>query len=137
MILSCWPCACVFVFCEHMACLVWFYVPYALMSIVLTPSILFPDYWLICPTCVFYLPSLFAPYLISLCLQFRANLSLNVVCTWCPVLPCPALPVCFPLLGNIYIFFYFFINKAILPPAIESSPHPSHNPDSQCLNLFG
>ncbi len=50
--LFCWPCACVFVLCEHMAFVLVFCVPCALMSIVLTPPILLPDYWLICPTCV-------------------------------------------------------------------------------------
>ncbi len=51
--LFCWPCACGFVLCEHMAFVLVFCVPCALMSIVLTPPILLPDYWLICPTCVF------------------------------------------------------------------------------------
>ncbi len=55
--LFCCPCACVFVLCEHMAFVLVFCVPCALMSIVLTPPILLPDYWLICPTCV-YLVSL-------------------------------------------------------------------------------
>ncbi len=63
--LFCWPCACVFVLCEHMACHSCC-VPCALMSIVLTSPILFPDYWLICPTCVISLPSSFAPFIISL-----------------------------------------------------------------------
>ncbi len=44
------PCACVFVLCEHMAFVLVFCVPCALVSIVLTPPILFPDYWLIYPT---------------------------------------------------------------------------------------
>ncbi len=50
--LFCWPCACVFVLCEHMAFVLVFCEPCALMSIVLTPPILLPDYWFICPTCV-------------------------------------------------------------------------------------
>lgn len=65
--------------CEHMACLVWFYVPCALMSIVLTPPILLPVYWLIYPTCFSSLPSSFAPFIISLCLQSRASSLSNVV----------------------------------------------------------
>ncbi len=40
-----------FVLCEHMALVLVFCVPCALMSIVLTPPILFVDYWLICPIC--------------------------------------------------------------------------------------
>ncbi len=71
--LFCWRCACVFVLCENMAFVLVFYVPCALMSIVLTPPILLPDYWLICPTCLPSLPSSFAPFIISL-------------------LPCPGLP---------------------------------------------
>ncbi len=55
-----------FFLCEHMACLVWFYVPCALMSIVLTPPYLLPDYWLICPTCLSLLPSSFALFIIPL-----------------------------------------------------------------------
>ncbi len=140
MILSCWPCACVFVLCEHMACLVWFYVPCALMSIILTPPTLFPDYWLICPTCVFSLPSSFAPFIISLCLQSRASSSsmlpfevlscpvLSCPVLSCPVLPCLALPVCFPLRGSFVCLFIFCINKALLPPAVESSLYPFTHP---------
>ncbi len=59
-------------------------VPCALMSIVLTPTILLPDYWLICPTCLPSLPSSFAPFIIFLCLPCPA--------LPCPALPCPALP---------------------------------------------
>ncbi len=73
------PCACVFVLCEHMAFVI-VSVCLVLMSIVLTPPILFPDYWFICPTCVVLLPSSFAPFIISLCLQSRASSSSNVVC---------------------------------------------------------
>ncbi len=38
----CWPCACVSVLCEHVASVLVFCVPCALMSIVLTPPILLP-----------------------------------------------------------------------------------------------
>ncbi len=47
----------------------------ALVSIVLTPPILLPDYWLICPTCLSSLPSSFAPFIFSLCLQSCASSS--------------------------------------------------------------
>ncbi len=57
----CWPCACVFVWCEHMAFVLVFCVPCALLSIVLTPPILFPDYWLINPTWVL---STYPPHLL-------------------------------------------------------------------------
>ncbi len=60
--LFCLPRACVFALCEHMAFVLVFCVPCALMSIVLTPPILFPDYWLICPTCV----SRYPPHLLPL-----------------------------------------------------------------------
>ncbi len=66
----CWPCACVCVLCEHVASVLVFCVPCALMSIVLTPSILLPDNWLICPTCVSSLPSSSAPFIISVPGQF-------------------------------------------------------------------
>ncbi len=69
----CWPCACVFVLCEHVASVQVFCVPCALMSIVVTPPILLPVYWLIFPSCSPSLPSLFAPFIISLCLQFHVG----------------------------------------------------------------
>ncbi len=104
------PCACVFVLCEHMAFVI-VSVCYVLMSIVLTPPILFPDYWFICPTCVVSLPSSFAPFIISLCLQSRASSSSNVVC------------------ACLVRLFNFFIQLSPFPPVIESSlssllPHP-------------
>ncbi len=57
----------------------------------LDPPILLPDYWLICPTCVFLVTS-FAPFIISLCLQSCASSSSHVSCPAlsCPVLPCQA-----------------------------------------------
>ncbi len=61
-----WPCVCVFVLCEHMAFVLVFCVPCAPMSICLDPTHL-----VICPTCLPSLPSSFAPFIISLCLQFR------------------------------------------------------------------
>ncbi len=84
--LFCWPCACVFVLCEHMVVLV-FCVPCALMSIVLTPPILLPDYWLIYPTCV---------YLITLICSLSNLLVFAVLCQFIIVstlvVSCLALP---------------------------------------------
>ncbi len=88
----CWPCACVSVLCEHVASVLVFCVPRALMSIFLTPPILLPVYWLIFPSCFPPLPSSFAPFIISLCLQFRVGSLPYVRCRPCPALPCPALP---------------------------------------------
>ncbi len=83
----CWPCACVYVLCEHMAFVLVFCVPCALMSIVLTPTILLPDYWLICPTCLSSLPSSFSPFIISLCLQYCASSSSFHHCIY-PIVSC-------------------------------------------------
>ncbi len=47
-----WPCACVFVLCEHMAFVLVFCVPW-----------LSCDYWLICPTCFFLVTLLICPAL--------------------------------------------------------------------------
>ncbi len=76
-----------------------FGVPCALMS-----PILFPDYWLICPTCVISLPSSFAPFIISLCLQSCASSSSNVVCAWCPAQPCQSV---FPY-GVVFVCLFHF-----------------------------
>ncbi len=58
---------------------------------VLTPPILLPVYWFIFPSCFPSLPSSFAPFIISLCLQFRVGSLPNVRCRLCPVQPCPVL----------------------------------------------
>ncbi len=112
--LFCWPCACVFVLCEHMAFVLVFCVPCALISIVLTSPTLLPDYWLICPTCLPSLPSSFAPFIISLCLQFCASSS-YVPLPWRPV---PSFPY-----GVVFV-----INKipspAPLSPCLIPSPQP-------------
>ncbi len=94
---------------------------------VLTPPILLPVYWFIFPSCFPSLPSSFAPFIISLCLQFRVGsyLMFDVVCVLsspvlpCPALPCPALPCLlaspfvFPLRGSfcLFVYFYFLLNK--------------------------
>ncbi len=114
--LFCWPCACVFVLCEHMALVLVFCVPCALMSIVLTPPILLPDYWLICPTCV---------YLITLLICSLYNLLVFAVPCWfvvcillCPVclvlsslaLSSLAKPGCQPVFpfGVVFVCFVLF-----------------------------
>ncbi len=58
---------------------------------VLTPPILLPVYWIIFHSCFPSLPSSFAPFIISLCLQFRVGSLPNVRCRLCPVLSCPVL----------------------------------------------
>ncbi len=143
-------------------CFVWahgfchsFCVPCAVMSIVLTPPILYPDYWLNCPTCVSLLPSSFAPFIISLCLQSCVRSSSNVVCAWCPVLSCPVLscpvlscpvlscpvlscPVLpcpalscqsvFPY-GVVFVcLFHFIFNKALFLQQLSPRSHPFHPP---------
>ncbi len=59
-------------------------------------------------SCFPSLPSSFAPFIISLCLQFRVGSLPYVRCRLCPALPCPALsspalpasqPVCFSPTG--------------------------------------
>ncbi len=113
--LFCWPCACVFVLCEHMAFVLVFCVPCALMSIVLTPPILLPDYWLICPTCVFLITLLICS-LYNLCLQSRAGSSSNVpeCILSCPVLPCLAVPCpALPSLPAVLFFPYGVVSVCL------------------------
>ncbi len=129
--LFCWPCACVL--CEHMA----FSVCHcALMSIVLTPPILLPDYWLICPTCV---------YLVTLLICFLYNLLVFAVlcqfviacilsCPVCLIVPCHALPslpaVLFFPYGVVFVacFVLFLINNAHSPALLSPRliPLPKH-----------
>ncbi len=130
MILFSWPCACVFVLCEHMALVLVFCVPCALMSIVLTPPILFPDYRLICPTCVYLVALLICSlyYLLAfavLC-QFVIEFFLFLPCL---VLPCQALlpAVLFFPYGVVLVCFVYFL-LTIKSPSLcsnESSPHSS------------
>ncbi len=82
----------------------------------------FCDYWLIYPTCVISLPSSFAPFIISLCLQSCVSLSLNVVC----VMPCQSV---FP--SGVFFFVWFFTLLLIKPYFLQQlSPcsHPFHPP---------
>ncbi len=99
------------------------------MSIVLTPPILFPDNWLICPTCVISLPFSFAPYLISLRSQSCASSSSNVYCAWGPVQPCWSV---FPYgLVFVCLFIYLFkivLNKALFLLQLGPCSHPLHPP---------
>ncbi len=125
----------VFVLCEHLAS-VQFSVCHVLScQFILTPPILLPVYWLIFPSCSPSLPSSFAPFIISLCLQFRVGslpyvgspayvlscalscpLSWSVPCLVlsCPVLSCLVLPACqfvFPLRGCFCLFYLLLIIK--------------------------
>ncbi len=84
---------------------------------VLTPPILLPVYWLICPTCLPSLPSSFAPSKISLCLQFRCwfvALCHTTCVLSCPILSCPALhclPVCFSPTGLFCLLLLLLIKS--------------------------
>ncbi len=138
----CWPCACVFVLCEHVASVLVFCVPsfLSLMSIVLTPPILLPDYWLICPTCLSSLPSTFAPFIFSLCLQSCGSSSSNVSCPALSCLALPSLASCpvFPLRSSfsLFVLFYFWLIKPITLQywVLASSLHPQPWHIITCLN---
>ncbi len=117
--LFCWPCACVFVLCEHMAFVLVFCVPCALMSIVLTPPILLPDYWLICPTCVYLVTllicSLYNLLVFAVPCWFVIDVPSNVVvcilsCPVCLVLSSLAKPGCQPVFpfGVVFVCFVLF-----------------------------
>ncbi len=109
-------CACACVLCEHMAFVLVFCVPCALMSIVLTPPILLPDYWLICPTCVYLITllicSLYNLLVFAVPCQFVIDVTLDVSCS-CPALSCQALPAVlfFPYGVVFVVFVLFLINK--------------------------
>ncbi len=130
--LFCWPCACVFVLCEHMASVLIFCVPCALMSIVLTPTNLLTYYWLIYPTCV-YLVSLLICSLYNL-LVFAVLCQFVIDVTLCHVLSCPAKPCCqsvFPY-GVVFVCCCFGLvllsikrYSAVLSPRLI----PLHKPD--------
>ncbi len=129
----CWPCACVFVLCEHAASVLVFGVPCALMSICLDPTqfvtcllINFPQLLslvtlLICSLynlLVFAVPCGF----VAIC-WFAVVRLVSCPALPCPALPCPALPchampcpafsslvlpcqLVFPLQGVFFFFFY-------------------------------
>ncbi len=120
----------------------------------LDPTILYPDYWLICPTCLPSLPSSFAPFIISLCLQSCASSSSNVsrscralpclalpclalpcLALPCPALPCPALPcpalpcqalpaVLFFPYGVVFVAVFFLKPILLHNWVFASSLHP-------------
>ncbi len=136
-----------------MAFLLVFCVPCALMSIVLIPPILLPDYWLICPTCV-YLVTLLICSLYNL-LEFAVLVQFVVVpspiWSWsclallclalpCLAMPCPALsclakpclvPVFPPRVSFFCFFLFYFMNNMPIHLhnwVLASTLHP--NPDS-------
>ncbi len=121
-------CLCFFFVRAHGFCHI-FCLPCALLSIVLTPPIFFPDYWLICPTCVSSLPSSFAPFIISLCLQSCASSSSNVICAWFPVLPSLVLPCqsVFPY-GVVFVYLIFVFNKTLFLQQLSPPSNPFHPP---------
>ncbi len=93
----CWPCACVFVLCEHVASVLVFCVPCALMSICLDPAYLV--------TCLLInFPQLLSLVTLLICslynlLVFAVLCGFVAICWFvgvcllpCPALPCPALP---------------------------------------------
>ncbi len=139
--LFCWPCACVFVLCEHMAFVFVLCVPCALMSIVLTPPILLPDYWLISPTCVYLVTllicSLYNLLVFAVLGQFVINVTIACIlsCPVCLVVPCPALPslpaVLFFPYGVVLVCLFILLIKAhllhhwVLAPSF--TPKPWHN----------
>ncbi len=88
--LFCWPCARVFV---------WLLSCVAMCSHVLTPPILLPDYWFLCPTCVFLITflicSLFILLVFAVLCQFIVEYSSGCVLS----LPCLAMPACFSPTG--------------------------------------
>ncbi len=104
-----------FCVCKHMAFVLVFCVPCALMSIVWTPPILFPDYWLICPTCFSSFLSSFAPFIISLYLYpfIIFPCCVLILLAWPGLaLPCPAKPAScpvFPVRGSFSLFVLFII----------------------------
>ncbi len=137
--LFCWPCACVFVLCEHMAFVLVFCVPCALMSIVLTPPILLPDYWLICPTCVYLITllicSLYNLLVFAVPCQFVIYVTVESSLLPCLALSCPAKPCLvasrvFHPRGSFGCLFCFIFNQikahypAPLSPRLIPSPQP-------------
>ncbi len=132
-------------FCKLVIVLV-FCVPCALMSIVLTPPILLPDYWLICPTCVYLITllicSLYNLLVFAVPCQFVINVTIACIlsCPVCLVVPCPALPslpaVLFFPYGVVFVacFVLFLINKAHSPTLLSPRLIPLPNPDTKTLH---
>ncbi len=92
----CWPCACVFVLCEHVASVLVFCVPCALMSICLDPTHLVTCLLINCPQ-LLSLTTLLICSLYNL-LVFAVLCQFVIISPWvypvpalsCPVLPCQA-----------------------------------------------
>ncbi len=117
----CWPCACVFVLCEHVASVLVFCVPRALMSICLDPTHLV--------TCLLInFPQLFSLVTLIICslynlLVFAVPCGFVTLCLMSSVSslvqPCPALPcllasqLVFPLRGSFCLFVLFLLNKLV------------------------
>ncbi len=86
---------------------------------VLTPPILLPVYWFILPSCFPSLPSSFAPFKISLCLQFRVGsyLMSDVVCVLSSLVQSSSAlpasqPVCFFPYGVVFVCSFVLLIKA-------------------------
>ncbi len=101
----CWPCACVFVLCEHVASVLVFCVPCALMSVCLDPTCLV--------TCLLInFPQLLSLVTLLICSLYNLLVlavpgwvsSFDVCLVSCLVLPCLPASLFFP-----YVFFFIFI----------------------------
>ncbi len=103
---------------------------------VLAPPILLPVYWLISPSCSASLPSSLAPFLISLCLQFRVGLLPYVGSSYvlCPALSC--LPVCFSPTG-LFLFFSVIIIIINKKPFYLHQLGPHSLPFHPTWHIFG
>ncbi len=110
----CWPCACVFVLCEHVASVLVFCVPCALMSICLDPAYLV--------TCLLiHFPQLLSLVTLLICslynlLVFAVPCGFVAICWFvgvclvpCPALPCPACQSVCPLRGCFCLFVCFVL----------------------------
>ncbi len=107
----------------------------------LDPTHLVTWYWLICPPVFPRYTSSFAPFIISLCLQFCASLS-SFHCRIFSVLALPCLVSCpvFPLRGSFCLIILFSLNKAHLlhnwvPRLIPSSLTLTKSHDSSYLRI--
>ncbi len=107
----CWPCACLFVLCEHVASVLVFCVPCDLTSICLDPTHLV--------TCLLInFPQLLSLVTLLICslynlLVFAVPCGFVAICWFVVYVFCPALsilPVCFSPTG-LFLFVLLFINK--------------------------